>query len=86
MRSYELFARHVAPRFQGSLDTLYGSNEFTKTNRIEVVGRNVEAVRRAFTDVGREVPEGFEQRTLGARDLGSENVDKPKSKKKSKKP
>jgi limonene 1,2-monooxygenase len=85
MRSYELFARYVAPRFQGSLDQLYSSNEFTRTNRVEVVGRNVEAVRRAFTDVGREVPEGFEQRTLGARDVGSEKNEKTKNKKKSKK-
>jgi limonene 1,2-monooxygenase len=70
MRSYELFARYVMPHFQGSMDTLYASNTFTKENRIEVVGRNVEAVRRAFTDTGREVPKGFEDRTLGVQDMG----------------
>ena len=69
MRSYELFARYVAPRFQGSLETMYASNEFTKENRKEVVGRNVEAVRRAFTDTGREVPQGYEDRTLGVQDM-----------------
>ena len=69
-RSYELFARYVMPHFQGSMDTLYASNAFTKDNRVEVVGRNVEAVRRAFTDVGREVPKGFEDRTLGIQDMG----------------
>ena len=69
MRSYELFARYVMPRFQGSLDTLYASNEFTRQNRIEVVGRNVEAVRRAFTDTGREVPDAYRDRTLGAQDM-----------------
>lgn len=76
LRSYELFARYVMPRFQGSLDTLYASNEFTKTNRIEVVGRNVEAVRRAFTDTGREVPDAYRARTLGARDMDPEPEDK----------
>lgn len=69
MRSYELFARYVMPRFQGSLDTLHASNAFTRTNRIEVVGRNVEAVRRAFTDTGRTVPDAYRDRTLGARDI-----------------
>jgi limonene 1,2-monooxygenase len=29
----------------------------------------VAAVKKAFTDVGREVPDDFRQRTLGARDL-----------------
>ncbi|HUS96425.1 MAG TPA: LLM class flavin-dependent oxidoreductase [Hyphomicrobiaceae bacterium] len=69
MRSYELFARYVMPRFQGSLETLYASNTFTKENRVEVVGRNVEAVRRAFTDTGRAVPDSYRDRTLGARDI-----------------
>ena len=70
LRSYELFARYVMPHFQGSMETLYASNAFTRENRREVVGRNVEAVRRAFTDTGREVPKGFEDRTLGIQDVG----------------
>jgi limonene 1,2-monooxygenase len=74
MRSYELFARYVMPHFQGSLDTLYASNKFTKENRVEVVGRNVEAVRRAFTDTGREVPDAYRDRTLGAMDMDPEKT------------
>jgi limonene 1,2-monooxygenase len=81
MRSYELFARYVMPHFQGSIDTLYASNTFTKENRVEVVGRNVEAVRRAFTDSGREVPKGFEERTLGIQDMGADGKGKRKTKK-----
>ncbi len=69
MRSYELFARYVMPRFQGSLETIRGSNEFVRSNRAQVVGGTVEAVRRAFTDQGREMPEGFRDRTIGARDV-----------------
>ena len=30
MRSYELFARYVMPRFQGSLDTIVASNEWAR--------------------------------------------------------
>tara|TARA_Y100000588_G_C14071432_1_gene845954 strand:+ start:164 stop:1018 length:855 start_codon:yes stop_codon:yes gene_type:complete len=88
MRSYELFARYVIPHFQGSLNTLYASNKFTRENRLEVVGRNVEAVRRAFTDTGREVPDAYRERTLGIMDVESEakkveNVKPKRGKKKS---
>ena len=69
LRSYELFARHVIPQFQGSLETIVGSNQFVRDNRQRVVGGTVEAVRRAFTDHGRAVPEGFRERTIGARDV-----------------
>ena len=69
LRSYELFARYVMPRFQGSTVTTIGSNAWAKENRKTVFGPTVEAVKRAFTDVGRAVPEGFEMRTPGARDV-----------------
>jgi limonene 1,2-monooxygenase len=69
MRSYELFARYVMPQFQGSLDTIVGSREWVLNNRKRVVGGAVEAVRRAFTDAGREAPEGFRERTLGGQDV-----------------
>ena len=60
------------PHFQGSLATLYASNTFTKENRIEVVGCNIEAVRRVFTDTGREVPDAYRERTLGVLDMDPE--------------
>ena len=69
MRSYELFARYVMPRFQGAADSLIGSNEWVRGNRRRVLGANVEAVRRAFTDTGREVPDEYRYRTVGARDM-----------------
>ena len=78
MRSYELFARYVMPRFQGSLDTLQASNTFTRENRVEVVGRNVEAVRRAFTDTGRAVPDAYRERTLGIQDMDPDPPSPPK--------
>src|SRR2546428_732262 len=68
LRSYELFARYVMPRFQGSTDTTRGSNEWARGNHKTIFSPNVEAIRRAFTDAGRQVPAEFKQRTSGARD------------------
>eukprot|EP01034_Spumella_vulgaris_P012679 gene12679-16146_t len=50
MRSYELFARYVMPRFQGSLDTIVNSNQWAKDNRKGIFGPNVAAVKKAFTE------------------------------------
>ncbi len=71
LKSYELFARYVMPRFQGSLDTIRSSNDWARGNRKTIFSPNVEAVRRAYTDAGREVPAEFRQRTSGARDVDS---------------
>jgi limonene 1,2-monooxygenase len=68
LKSYELFARYVMPRFQGSADAPRGSNEWARGNRKTIFSPNVEAIRRAFTDAGRAVPAEFKQRTSGARD------------------
>ena len=54
------------PHFQGSLETVRGSNEWARANRKTIFGPNVEAVRRAFVDAGREVPPEFLSRTAGA--------------------
>ena len=70
LRSYELFARYVMPRFQGSLATIADSNEWCRQNRRTIFGPNVEAIRRAYLDAGREVPAEFMARTTGARDVG----------------
>jgi limonene 1,2-monooxygenase len=70
LRSYELFARYVMPRFQGSLAMPQGSNDWARANRRTIFSPNVEAVRRAYLDAGREVPAEFRQRTSGARDEG----------------
>jgi limonene 1,2-monooxygenase len=77
LKSYELFARYVMPRFQGSLDTIRASNEWARANRRGIFGPNVEAIRRAFTDSGRPVPEGFHARTSGARDVVAGEEERP---------
>jgi limonene 1,2-monooxygenase len=72
LRSYELFARYVMPFFQGSLKTVEDSNAWARSNRKSIFGPNVEAVRRAFVDAGREVPAEYRDRTVGARDIPDE--------------
>jgi len=67
-RSYELFARWVMPRFQQSLDTVRASHAWAVENRRTIFSPNVEALRKAFIDEGRAVPEGFDERASGARD------------------
>ncbi len=69
LRSYELFARYVMPRFQGSLDSVAASNEWARSKRKTIFGPNVEAIRKAFTDAGRPVPKDFLARTAGAADI-----------------
>ena len=69
LKSYELFARYVMPRFQGSADMPRGSNEWARDNRRTIFSPNVEAIRQAYASAGREAPAEFRERTSGARDL-----------------
>jgi limonene 1,2-monooxygenase len=49
-RSYELFARYVAPRFQGKLPSLQDSRDWAAANREEFIGEALNAVGKAITD------------------------------------
>jgi limonene 1,2-monooxygenase len=69
-RSFELFARWVMPRFQGSLAAPTRSWEWARENRATIFGPNVAALRKAYTDAGKPVPAEFAARALGARDAG----------------
>jgi limonene 1,2-monooxygenase len=68
-RSYELFARYVMPRFQGSLDMQTRSNTWAMENRKTIFSPSVDALKKAFTDAGREAPAEFFTNVTGARDL-----------------
>lgn len=57
LRSYELFARWVMPRFQGSTVTTIASREWCSANRQGIFGPSISALRKAFEDAGQEVPE-----------------------------
>jgi limonene 1,2-monooxygenase len=68
-RSYELFARWVMPRFQDSLGTVQASHAWAMENRKTIFSPNVAALRKAFTDHGQAVPDAFDARASGARDI-----------------
>ena len=68
-RSYELFARWVAPRFQQSLDMPQQSRDWCVQHRKTIFGPNVAALRKAFADSGRVAPDNLGARATGARDM-----------------
>ena len=57
LNSYELFARWVMPRFQGSLRLPTESRDWCVANRQGIFAPNIAALRQAFTDAGQAVPE-----------------------------
>ena len=67
--SFELFARWVMPRYQGSLDTITASRDWCRENRKTIFSPTTAAVKKAYTDAGREAPADFDMRLLGARDI-----------------
>jgi len=48
LRSYELFAREVMPRFQGSLTALHDSRRWAADNRPAFIGAAAEAITTAI--------------------------------------
>jgi limonene 1,2-monooxygenase len=52
--SYELFARYVMPRFQGSTPAPVASRDWAATNRPKFIGAATEAVMKAIGDHGAE--------------------------------
>ncbi len=50
LKSYELFAQYVAPRFTGQLPSLQGSRDWAAANREAFIGKATDAVMKAITD------------------------------------
>ena len=69
LRSYELFARWVMPRFQGSLRMPAESREWCYQNREGIFAPNLQALKKAFVDAGQAVPE-MERLKLRERQAG----------------
>lgn len=61
-RSYELFARYVAPKFQGQLGQIENSHDFVAGNRTTIFGPNAAAIGKAFIDGGVALPEAMVSR------------------------
>ncbi|HEX3990913.1 MAG TPA: hypothetical protein VHX39_07050, partial [Acetobacteraceae bacterium] len=62
LRSYELFARWVMPRFQGSADSTWDSREWCSENRAGIFGPAMGALKKAFVDAGQEAPDMMRMR------------------------
>ncbi len=56
LKSYELFARYVMPRFQNVLPSIEASNRFVSENRRAIFAPSLTAIANAFKDAGREIP------------------------------
>jgi len=57
LESYELFARWVMPRFQGSADQPIASRNWASENRGGIFAPAIGALKKAFVDAGQEAPE-----------------------------
>jgi limonene 1,2-monooxygenase len=68
MKSFELFARWVMPQFQGSIDPILASQEWTRQRRKDIFVPSIAAVKKAYDDAGRAAPEDFKKRLLGVID------------------
>ncbi len=60
--SYELWARYVAPHFQGQYERIDASQRFVSDNRTTIFGPNAAAIGKAFIDAGVSLPEAMVQR------------------------
>ncbi|MFM9942936.1 MAG: LLM class flavin-dependent oxidoreductase [Hyphomicrobiaceae bacterium] len=67
-KSFELFARWVMPQFQGSVDSIIASQNWTKERRKDIFVPSIKAVEKAYVDAGRAAPEDFKKRLLGVMD------------------
>jgi len=71
LRSYELWARYVAPHFQGSAAATIGSRDWVAENRTTIFAPRQHAVLKAFNDAGISVPDGvLERMRRGAAAVG----------------
>ena len=57
LRSYELWMRYVAPRFQGHIAPLVENRDWIEERQGQVFGPAMAAFSKAYTDAGKEIPE-----------------------------
>lgn len=50
LRSYELWARYVAPRFQGVVDSITLSNQWTSQRKEMLMGSSIKAIMKSISD------------------------------------
>jgi limonene 1,2-monooxygenase len=60
--SYELWARYVAPHFQGQLERISDNQKFVSDHRATIFGPNAAAIGKAFIDGGVALPTAMVER------------------------
>jgi limonene 1,2-monooxygenase len=67
-RSFELWARYVAPHFRGQIGALHSSRDWFASKRGEFFGDMGKVMARAYEDAGKDVPEALKraQQAAGA--------------------
>lgn len=55
--SFELWARYVAPHFQGQIQRITEAQKYVADNRGTIFGPNMAAIGKAFVDAGVPLPD-----------------------------
>ena len=67
-KSYELFARYVAPKFQGQLASVEGTQQWVASGGGAVSFSRTDVLAKAFTDAGQDVPDFLQEPAEAASD------------------
>lgn len=62
LHSYELWARYVAPRFQGQIAPIQASRDWVSENRATIFAQAPAVIGKAFADAGIELPKEIIER------------------------
>jgi len=62
LHSYELWARYVAPRFQGQYEPLQSNRDWVSEHRATIFAPAQAAIGKAFADAGVEIPKEMIER------------------------
>ena len=76
-RSYELWMRYVAPRFQGQIEVLEDNRNWIETRMNQVFAHTAAAQVKAFSDAGKELPEQMKQQMEAMRKAREGTAQKP---------
>jgi limonene 1,2-monooxygenase len=76
LRSYELFARYVMPRFQGQIETIDANCDWIESN-VETLFNIAPAYVKAFADAGKEMPAKMKERIERLHRLRGDGVATP---------
>jgi limonene 1,2-monooxygenase len=62
LQSFELWARYVAPHFQGQARAIEHDRDWVREHRGTIFSRGPAAIQKAFSDAGKELPDMLKER------------------------